>query len=204
MIRAWHFVKDDGTNRDGIKEEIGKWYRVEGEIKLCQRGLHGSVRLIDALQYAPGGVLRRTEHRGTVVKGDDKLCSSERRAVWQIDATRVLHLFACHVAEDALKAAKVTDERSWNAIKAKRLWLDGKATNDELDAAGAAAWDAAGAAAWDAAWDAARDAAWAAAWDAARDAAWDAAWAAARDEQFQILCRYLNGEHGPFVEEAAS
>jgi len=57
-------------------------------------------------------------------------------------------------------------------------------TQEEWDAARAAAWDAAWdaaraaarAAAWAAAWDAAWDAAWAAAWDAAWAAAWDAAW----------------------------
>ena len=97
----------------------------------------------------------------------------------------VLHEFACRCAERALTNAKVTDERSWTAIKVKRLWLKGEATDAELAAAwaaaGAAAWDAARAAAWDAAWYAARTAAWAAAWDAARAAAWDAAGGAARD-----------------------
>ncbi len=187
-VLAWHFVKDDGTNRDGIKEKIGQWYKVEGEIVPCQRGLHGSVRPLDALEFAPGLILRRTEHRGTIVEhNDDKIASSERRALWQIDATKLLHLFACWAAENALKDAKVTDERCWKAIKIKRQWLGKKATDEEL----AAAWDAASAAARDAraaasdaAWDAARDAAGAAAgadWDAASDAAWAAraaAWAA--------------------------
>ena len=49
-VLAWHFVKDDGTNRDGIKEKIGQWYKVEGEIVPCQRGLHGSARPLDALE----------------------------------------------------------------------------------------------------------------------------------------------------------
>ena len=81
-VLAWHFVKDDGTNRDGIKEKVGKWYRVEGEIVPCERGLHGSVRLIDALNYAPGVVLRRTEHQGTIVEHNgDKIASSERRSM---------------------------------------------------------------------------------------------------------------------------
>ena len=202
-VLAWHFVKDDGTNRDGIKEKIGQWYKVEGEIVPCQRGLHGSVRPLDALEFAPGLILRRTEHRGTIVEhNDDKIASSERRALWQIDATKLLHLFACWAAENALKDAKVTDERCWKAIKIKRQWLGKKATDEELAAASAAARaaarDAARAAAWTppgppvpppvpppgppsaAASDAASAAASAAARDAARAAAWDAARAAAR------------------------
>jgi len=47
---------------------------------------------------------------------------------------------------------------------------------------------------------AAESAAPSAARSAARSAAWSAAWSAARDEQYALLCRYLNGEQGPFVE----
>jgi hypothetical protein len=90
----------------------------------------------------------------------------------------ILHEFACRCAERVLKKAKVTDERSWNAIKTKRAWLKGEATDEELRAArAAAAARAARAAAWDAA-AAAAAAAWDAAWDAAAAAARDAEWAA--------------------------
>ena len=95
-----------------------------------------------------------------------------------------LHEFACICAERALTLADVKDERCWNAIKAKRAWLRGEISDDELKAA----WNAASAAAWDAAWAAASAAAWAAARAAARAAASAAAraaesaaaWAAAR------------------------
>ena len=60
-------------------------------------------------------------------------------------------------------------------------FANGQATEQELAAASATAWDAARDAAWDAARDAASDAAWAAAWAAAGAAAWDAARDAARD-----------------------
>lgn len=95
-----------------------------------------------------------------------------------------LHEFALWCAETTLTKANVTDERSWNALKVKRLWLDSKATDGELAAARYAAWEAVRATAWyDAAWevtshaamDAARYAAWGAAWEAASDAAWAAA-----------------------------
>jgi hypothetical protein len=178
-VLAWHFVKDDGTNRDGIKEEVGKWYSVTGEIVPCENGLHGSVRLIDALSFAPGAILRRTEHRGTIVEDDEKIASRKRRALWQIDATIIFHLFACAVAEKALKDAKVTDERCWKAIKVKRQWLKKKATDEELDAARSAAWSAAESAARSAARYAAWSAERSAAWSAARSAAWSAAWSAA-------------------------
>jgi hypothetical protein len=71
----------------------------------------------------------------------------------------------------------MADERSKEALNVAERHANGLATDEELAAAGAAAWAAARAAAW----AAARDAAWAAARDAAGDAAGDAAWAAARD-----------------------
>jgi hypothetical protein len=89
----------------------------------------------------------------------------------EIIPARILHEFAIWCAEIALTKDNVTDERSWNALKVKRLWLDGKATDKELDAASDAAKYAA--------INAARYATWAVAWAAAWTAAMDAARAAA-------------------------
>ena len=94
-----------------------------------------------------------------------------------------LHEFVCRCAEEALKLVKDPDPRSVAAIEAKRKWLKGEITDEELVAAWAAAWAAARAAAW----TAASDAAWAAAMAAACDAALAAAWAAARKKQIEIL-----------------
>src|SRR3972149_3105412 len=74
-------------------------------------------------------------------------------------------LYACRVAEDAFTKYGNGDTRSLAAIQAKRDWLEGKITSEELKAAARAAAEAAWAA------EAAR-AAWAA-W-AAEVAAWAA------------------------------
>ncbi len=182
-IRCWHFLQDDKRLRWGTKEvvKVGKTYTAEGPLVMCENGMHGSRRLIDALQYVPGAVLCKVAIWGEVQETNDKLVGRHRKVLAMVDATKVLHEAACHFAEEALTLVKCTDERSWNAIKVKRAWLKGEAADKELDAAWDAARDAARAAAWAAAaWDAARAAAWAAARDAARAAAWDAAWAAAR------------------------
>ena len=105
-------------------------------------------------------------------------------------SARTLHLFACEVAEQALGKIENPDPRSIEAIRVKRLWLDGKATNEELAASRAAAeaasWAAALAASRAAALDAARAAALAASRAASR--------AAERDEQVQILLRLIEKE----------
>ena len=118
------------------------------------------------------------------VSNEDKLWAVLREEF--IDAP-VLHEYACRCAEYALTFVREPDSRSIAAIEAKRKWLRGEISNDDLTAAWVAAdaaWAAARVAAdaaWAAAWAAARVAAWAAAWaaaDAACDAAWAAAWAA--------------------------
>lgn len=100
----------------------------------------------------------------------------------------VLHEFACRCAEDALKLVDNPDPRSVAAIEAKRKWLRGEITDEELKSARKAACSAACSAAWYSACSAARDAAWSAACSAACSAAWSAAsdaaraaWSAARD-----------------------
>ena len=121
-ILAWHFTTLDGTTqRLTMPEEVGRWYAVEGVIVPCANGLHGSVRALDALSYASGPLVRRTEHRGTIVQHADKLASSERRVLWTADATDTLHHFACDIAFEALEReqerGREPDARSWAAIE---------------------------------------------------------------------------------------
>ena len=151
---AWHFT-DGPRLRDGRPlPAIGETLRHEGEVIACESGLHASARLLDACNYAPGCLLHRVRLGGTIVDHGDKLVASERTILATVDATRTLHEFACDAATallDAEEAAgRTVDPRSRRAIEVKRLWLEGKATDQELAAA----------------WDAARDAAWVAAWDA--------------------------------------
>lgn len=135
------------------------------------------------------------------VSNEDKLWAVLREEF--IDAP-VLHEYACRCAEYALTFVREPDSRSIAAIEAKRKWLRGEISNDDLTAARAAAWDAARAAAcaaawaaaWaaaDAAWAAARAAAGAAAGAAANAAAWtaDAAWAAAEEHEVKLLKELL-------------
>ena len=113
------------------------------------------------------------------VSNTDKLWAVLREEF--IDAP-VLHEYACRCAEYALTFVREPDSRSIAAIEAKRKWLRGEISNDDLTAAQAAA-DAA----WAAAWAAARAAA-----DAAADAAArNAAWTAAREHEVKLLKELL-------------
>jgi len=86
----------------------------------------------------------------------------------------------------------MTDDRSVAALDVAWRHSDGLATDEELDAARAAAWAAARTTARAAAWAAASGAAWAAASGAAWAAGWDAASDAAKAAQKQKLIEILN------------
>ena len=111
-------------------------------------------------------------------------------AIWCLRAVegydKEIRLFAVWCARQVQHL--MTDKRSLDALDVAERYANGEATQDELVAAGDAAWVAAR--------DAASDAARSAAWSAARDAAWEArsaaraaAWKAARAKQEAELRR---------------
>ena len=150
-VRAWHFTGP--TLRDGAPiPPVGHKLCLPNpdNLELCVWGYHGSLRPFDALQYAPGNLLHYTEHTGTILYQEDKLCSTERTIIKSMNVEKVLQKFAC---KQALKVAHLRN--------VPKVVLDYLNTQNESlrDAAWAAARDAARAvaraAAWDAAWDAA-------------------------------------------------
>ena len=197
-MKAWHFCRNNRKLGYGDTRRVktGRTYKVKGKLVLCKHGLHGSVNILDALGYVRGEILCRVELGGEILKGKDKVVASERTVLWMLDCTKILHEFACLCAERGLKRNKITDPRCWDAIKIKRLWLKGEATDEQL----AAAWSAAG--------DVMRDAAMnMVAWNAARLAsrlaarhtvAWspsrNTSWREERDWQNRTLLRMVRKE----------
>ena len=181
-MKAYWFAPDDGVlgYDDGRKPEVGKTHSVKCQPVLCESGLHGSIRAIDALQYAQSSRLWLVDITRNVVVGNDKICGQRRKYLAVADVELVLREFARKCALDVIHL--------WDAPQIVRDYLESgdenlrAAARDAADdAARDATRDAARAAAWAAAWDAASDAAWAAAGSAAMDAARAAARAAARD-----------------------
>jgi hypothetical protein len=178
-IKAWHF--SGPQLRDGRPlPKDGEWLVHEGEVVICETGLHASRRVIDALQYAPGSTICRVSCRNVVTEHkNDKFVCRERRIDWRIEnGDEVLRAFA--------RKAALSVIHLWNAPDVVRRYLE---TGDE--SLRAAARDAA----WAAAWAAARAAAWAAAWAAAGAAAGDAAGDAKISELNALLEQMLTEEH---------
>ena len=123
------------------------------------------------------------------VSAADKLWSVLRE---EFIPAPILHEFACVCAEYALSLIENPDPRSINAIKVKRAWIRGEATDEELDTARDAAWCA-------------YDAASAAAWDATRAAAWDVSWDAYTSAARHAAARHTAGDSARYAAvDAAS
>jgi hypothetical protein len=164
-------------NEDGTWTP-GKWLPKRKVLDMCAKGYHytDTVHLIDWLDAQ----IFEVELAGEVLDSDNKSCCQSIRFVRKIETwdDKSARLFACWCVRQIWHLLE--DERSKNAVIVAEKYANGEATQEELDAA----WAAAGTAAWAAAGTAAKAAAWAAAGTAAkaaaRDAARDAARAAAR------------------------
>ena len=190
-MKAYHFLRDDMTAGSGNEPpwQLGEEREIKGEIRLCERGYHSSPTWFDALSYAHGNMACIVEVSKPISKDEDIQVSRKRKLIAAKNAEKTLRAWACDCAERALKKAGIKDERSWNAITVTRLYNEGKASKEDLDAAYAAAKAAADAASGDAS-DAAAYAARAAVGDAAYAAARDAADAASGDASWDAEIKW--------------
>ena len=156
-IFAWHFTRD--TLRDGRPiPAIGEWLEHEGDVVMCESGLHASARILDALDYAPGNMIHRVECDDIVQRHKDKLVCRRRRIIATFDGEDLLRNFARFATWTVLPLWDAPD-----VVVAYVLSGDEKMRCAAYDAAYDAACAAARAAAYDAtafygAYDAARDA----------------------------------------------
>ena len=193
-ILAWHWSDGMKCRYDNRPIVPGQTLIYSGKepIALCERGLHASTRILDALKYAPGRTISRVRLSGEILRGEDKIVATHRTCLWSFDARYILIAWAADCAERALlrerKAGREPDPPCFEAIEAARRFVKdptkenrkaARAAGNAAEAAGDAAWTAgkAAAAAGDAAWTAGNAA------EAAVNAAWAAgkAAAAARD-----------------------
>ena len=164
-MKAWHFLYTANKLRDGRKApKDGVVLRHDGKLKICESGLHASLRPVDALQHAPGPILCLVECGGEIAHQSDKLVCTERTIIARMDATEMLRYYA------RMQALSVV--HLWDAPD---VVLDYLMTGDKSIRA------------------AARDAAWAAARDAVRAAAWDAVRAAARADFDALVFECFEG-----------
>lgn len=164
-ILAWHFLAQDrritnhkGSTYSGDREnsEFAGQLVTPGtklalsspeKIELWGRGLYGSRNLLDAvIMHAPSPFVERVRLSGHIIEGrGGKLVASERETLWIMDASLTLNICAVNFAQMMLDAKRATckvDDRLQNVLDVKLRWLDGRASDSELDGANAKADDA--------------------------------------------------------------
>ena len=163
MIKPQYLYKAmcEGFNSHHGKKKWtpGKWYKVKGELEMCENGLHASERIIDAMGYVPMEILAKVEVRGDCEKQSDKQCWREMRIIrawrWTKKDSVALAIYSAGLVLKNFEAEHPDDKRPREAINAARRWLK-NSTEENRMAAGSAAESAAGSA---------RSAAWSA-WSA--------------------------------------
>lgn len=137
MEYGWHFVKKDYTlmhDMEGVKVEVGRTYRVDPPLSICERGLHACLKILDALFYALGPVACWVRLDGEILTGYDKLCATERTVLAMGDVSRVLHELGLWYAEEIRPSGLVDPDVETTVINTKRRWLAGEIDDQELQA----------------------------------------------------------------------
>ena len=182
--RLWKFLRlKDGkivSDRDNSEWQIGVRRSVSAPTEACI-GLNCCHYIVDAMRYVQGEILAEVEIQGVQIVDGDKITCEHMTLIraWKwgkIDSV-ALSSYAAGLVEENFNREFPGDNRVKDCNALVRKWIEDptSVSDDELSAAGSAAWSA-GSAAWSAAWSAA-PAAWSAAWSAA-PAAWSAAWSA--------------------------
>lgn len=108
QVLAWHFTGDTLRNGAPIPEP-GVTLRNYGGLVMCDRGLHASKQILDALDYAPGPLVHRVRLGGKVIEGDDKIVAEERTILWSIRDEKVMKRILCEFAR-------------WCALQVAHIW----------------------------------------------------------------------------------
>jgi len=112
---------------------------VEGKIEPCECGYHAcKPQFVSSWINAQ---LYEVELSGNLVDADDKTAASDMRFIRKVDKwdAKTQRLFAVWCAREGLKLVDNPDPRSVAACDVAERYANGKATDEELDAALAAA-----------------------------------------------------------------
>ena len=124
---AWHFLPVDKKLRYGDEREVkvGETLGIPNRIppKLCRYGMHASVKLFDALQYAPGPILCRVLVTGKTTVGRDKIAGLSRTCTeMYTDLSPVFLRWVCLMVAQDLNGS--TDTSLIKGLKAVSQLID--------------------------------------------------------------------------------
>ena len=106
-VRGYKFVTKDLKSKNGdIQWVVNEWQKVEGQLSLCNNGLHASHTPLDSLQYTYGDRWFMIEACGKMIEGDDKFCAQEMKLTQELPVDKILVQFAILCARRCYKNYK--------------------------------------------------------------------------------------------------
>src|SRR5690242_4667205 len=126
--KLYKYLRTDlKSDRGNHQWEIGRWYKVDEKLDICNVGFHASKTPLQALGYVAGELLAEVEVRGESIIEDDKECWSEMRLVkvwhWQKKDSVALSIFAAEQCIKNYEKLYPNDARPRNAIEAAKKVL---------------------------------------------------------------------------------
>lgn len=140
--------------------KIGKWQKIDKELKMCKVGLHCSKTPYQAFSYVQGDVLAIVETRGGSLVEEDKECWSEMRITkaykWTKKDSVAFAIYAAELVLPNFEKEYPDDKRPREAIEAAKrvLFKDNKKNREAAESAARSAAGSAWSAAWSAVWEA--------------------------------------------------
>lgn len=137
----WKSIKSGlRSGRGNMKWEIGKWYKVRGELKMCRNGFHASKRIIDAMGWIDIENLAKVEVKGDNLKDAKKQCWREMRVtkawIWTKKDSEALAVYAVSLVIDIYEKEYPDDKRPRRAIQAAAArsvnWTAETTAGDEI------------------------------------------------------------------------
>lgn len=122
-IPAYYFANKENClrYRDGRVISEGVTHKISGVPRVCSKGLHASVHLIDAMLYAPGPNLYQVKLSGLidVSPNGDKLSAQRRKYVKQvpIDIRKVIEFLIDTVVEQMVVCPSIMARLSQKMLR---------------------------------------------------------------------------------------
>jgi hypothetical protein len=152
ILEGYKFVTNDLKSKKGdCQWVINEWKHHDGELALCESGLHASETPLQSLQYVYGDRWFMVVAKGVIKKDGDKFVCSDMKLVKEIPVSAVLVPFAIACAKRCLanwEKQYPEDKRVNDAIlAAEKCFRDPSPENIEAAwSAASAEWSAASAA----------------------------------------------------------
>jgi len=143
---AWKVLnKGMESNSGNIKWKLNQWQHHDGELKLCESGLHASKLCVDAIQYVTPGIICKVEYKGGIKEQDDKFVCNDMKVIKTYRFTKriavELAIFSARLCLKNFEKEFPDDNRPRLAIESAEKYFKKPSTKTKL-AAKSAAWSA--------------------------------------------------------------